>query len=45
MKKQWQSQLSHIKAIAFDLDGTLIDSLVDLANAANAMRVQRSLLP
>ena len=43
MKKQWQSQLSHIKAIAFDLDGTLIDSLVDLANAANAMRVHLSL--
>lgn len=38
MKKQWQLQLSHIKAIAFDLDGTLVDSLVDLANTANAMR-------
>ena len=38
MKKQWQSQLSHIKAISFDLDGTLVDSLVDLTDTANAMR-------
>lgn len=29
-----------IHAIAFDLDGTLVDSLVDLAAAANAMRTQ-----
>ncbi|TDR73068.1 phosphoglycolate phosphatase [Paludibacterium purpuratum] len=31
-------KLEHIKAIAFDLDGTLVDSLPDLIAAANAMR-------
>ena len=30
--------LKHIQAFAFDLDGTLIDSVPDLAAAANAMR-------
>ncbi|KJV25057.1 phosphoglycolate phosphatase [Aquitalea magnusonii] len=30
--------LKHIKALAFDLDGTLVDSIPDLAAAANAMR-------
>lgn len=30
--------LTHIKAVAFDLDGTLVDSLDDLAASANAMR-------
>ncbi|AXK40052.1 phosphoglycolate phosphatase [Crenobacter cavernae] len=30
--------LSSIEALAFDLDGTLVDSLPDLAAAANAMR-------
>lgn len=29
----------NIQAIAFDLDGTLVDSVADLAAAANAMRV------
>lgn len=33
---QWED----IHAIAFDLDGTLVDSLADLAAAANAMRTQ-----
>lgn len=34
-----------IHAIAFDLDGTLVDSLADLAAAANAMRRQLQLPP
>ena len=29
-----------LKAIAFDLDGTLVDSVIDLANAANVVRVK-----
>ena len=32
--------LEHVQAIAFDLDGTLVDSIPDLAAAANAMRVE-----
>jgi len=37
--------LQHIKAVAFDLDGTLIDSLPDLVAAANAMRQHLGLAP
>jgi len=35
--------LSHIRAVLFDLDGTLIDSAPDLGHAADAMRVKRGL--
>ena len=35
--------LAHIKAVLFDLDGTLIDSALDLAGAANDMRAARDL--
>ena len=37
----WQQ----IHAIAFDLDGTLVDSIADLAAAANAMRTELGLPP
>jgi len=37
--------LQHIQAIAFDLDGTLVDSLPDLIAAANAMRHHLGLEP
>lgn len=37
--------LKHIKAIAFDLDGTLVDSIADLAASANAMREAMNLAP
>ncbi|MDO4640400.1 MAG: phosphoglycolate phosphatase [Neisseria sp.] len=33
-----QTTLSHVQAVAFDLDGTLCDSVADLAAAANATR-------
>lgn len=35
--------LEHVQAVAFDLDGTLVDSVPDLAAAANAMRVSLGL--
>ena len=34
-----------IKAIAFDLDGTLVDSSTDLANAANHARASLGMSP
>lgn len=34
---------SHLRAVLFDLDGTLIDSAEDLGRAANAMRADRGL--
>jgi phosphoglycolate phosphatase len=38
-------KLDHIKALAFDLDGTLVDSLPDLVAAANAMRAHLGMQP
>lgn len=37
--------LKHIKAVAFDLDGTLVDSIPDLSAAANAMREHLGMAP
>ncbi|RYG34539.1 MAG: phosphoglycolate phosphatase, partial [Burkholderiales bacterium] len=36
---------AHLRAVLYDLDGTLIDSAQDLGCAANAMRVHRGLAP
>ena len=37
--------IEHVQAVAFDLDGTLCDSVPDLAAAANATRAQMGLPP
>ena len=36
---------AHLRAVLFDLDGTLVDSVEDLGRAANAMRTARDLPP
>lgn len=38
-------RIDHVQAIAFDLDGTLCDSIPDLAASANAMRAHFHLPP
>ncbi|MDO5639736.1 MAG: phosphoglycolate phosphatase [Neisseria sp.] len=40
-----QTTLEHVQAVAFDLDGTLCDSVPDLAAAANATRAHFNLPP
>ena len=35
----------HVGAFVFDLDGTLVDSGLDIALAANAVRASRGLPP
>lgn len=41
--KTLAARWAHLRAVLFDLDGTLIDSAVDLGRAANAMRAERGL--
>lgn len=43
--KRLAPRWAHLRAVLFDLDGTLIDSAQDLGQAANAMRVARGLAP
>lgn len=38
-------RFDHIRAVLFDLDGTLVDSAPDLAGAADGMRIKRGLPP
>ncbi|MDO4998211.1 MAG: phosphoglycolate phosphatase [Neisseria sp.] len=40
-----QLTIEHVQAVAFDLDGTLCDSVPDLAASANAMREHLGLSP
>ena len=42
-KSELKSQLKNIRAVLFDLDGTLIDSAPDLGAAADQLRVSRGL--
>ena len=39
------TRFSHVRAVLFDLDGTLVDSATDLGAAADRMRVARGLSP
>lgn len=41
--KGMAARWAHLRAVLFDLDGTLIDSAEDLGRAANAMRATRGL--